>query len=150
MANTTKEREIIVSKVIDAPRDIVFAAFTEREHMEKWWLPSGSKTHEIDVKPGGVWRYSQPGPDGALTPYKVKFIEIDKPALLVYDFAVDFENAKPVRTSVTLEDQNGKTNVTLHLLFATPADLENALKYGAMGGAKMALENVANYLAKLK
>ena len=150
MANTTKDREIVVTREFDAPREIVFAAFTEREHIENWWLPKGSTTHEMSVKPGGVWRYSQPSPDGALNPYKVKFIEIDKPARLVYDFAADFENVQPVRTSVTLEDQNGKTNVTLQLLFATPADLENALKYGAIGGAKMALENVADYLAKLK
>lgn len=150
MANTTADREIVVTRKFDAPREIVFAAFTEREHIEKWWAQSGTTTHEMDVKPGGIWRYSQPGPDGALYPFKIKFIEIDKPTRFVYDFGTDAENApEPVRTNVTFEDENGKTNVTLQLLFATAAAREEAQKYGAAGGAQMALKNLADYLTKL-
>jgi uncharacterized protein YndB with AHSA1/START domain len=150
MANKTKDREIVVSKVIDAPRETVFAAFTERQHMENWWLPSGSKTHEIDVKPGGVWRYSQPGRDGLLFPFIVKFVEIDKPERFVYDFRPDLENAPDVRTNVTFEEEeNGKTRVTLQLVFATVADREQAMQYGGAAGAQQALKALADYLATL-
>lgn len=149
MANTEADREIVSTKVLDAPRELVFAAFTEREHIEKWWLPSGSTTQEINVKPGGVWRYSQPGRDGALTPFKVKFVEIAKPTRLVYDYGADVENAgEPVRTNVTFEEEDGKTKVTLQLLFATAAAREEAVKYGAIGGAMQALKNLVDYLAK--
>ncbi len=149
MANTTADREIVVTRVIDAPRDLVFAAWTEREHVEKWWGTSGVTTHEWNAKPGGLWRYSQPGPDGAQYPFKIKFVEIAKPARLVYDFGTDAENAaEPVRTNVTFEEENGKTKVTLQLVFATAAAYTEAAKYGAVGGAKAALENVAKYLAK--
>lgn len=149
MANTTKDREIIVTRVIDAPRDLVFAAWTEREHVEQWWLPSGGTTNEWNAKPGGLWRYSTPGPGGASYAFKVRFIEIAKPTRFVYDHGTDADNApEPVRTSVTFEEEGGKTRVTLQLLFATAAAREEAAKYGAIGGAKAALENLAKYLAK--
>lgn len=150
MAEPTADREIVATRVINAPRETVFAAWTEREHAEKWWLPDGGRTHEWDAKPGGVWRYSQPGPDGAEYPFKVKFIEIDRPTRLVYDFGTDAEGApEPVRTNVTFEEENGDTKITLQLLFATAAAREEAAKYGGVGGAKAALNNVADYLAKL-
>ena len=148
MANTTKDREIVVTRLFDAPRELVFAAFTEQEHIEQWWAPKGGATHEMNVKPGGIWRYSQPGRDGSQYRFKIKFIELDKPHRLVYDYGTDAENApEPVRTTVTFEDQNGKTQVTLQLMFATAAERKQAVKYGAIVGAMQALETLADYLA---
>ena len=150
MANTTKDREIVVTRLLDAPRELVFAAFTERAHIEQWWVPKGTTTHEMDVKPGGLWRYSQPASDGSQSPFKIRFIELDKPTRLVYDFGTDAANAPdPVRTTVTFEDEDGKTKVTLQLMFATAAERKQAVKYGAIVGAMQALENLADYLAKV-
>jgi len=149
MANPTSDREIVVSRLFDASPEIVFSAFTEREHVEKWWVPSGTTIHEWNAKPGGLWRYSMPGPDGVQMPFKIKFIEIAKPTKLVYDYGTDAENAPdPVRTNVIFEDQNGKTRVTLQLVFATVAAYEEALKYGGAAGAQLALKNLADYLAR--
>jgi uncharacterized protein YndB with AHSA1/START domain len=148
MTNSTADRELVVTRLIDAPRELVFSAFTEREHAENWWVPNGT-THEWKGEPGGHWRYSMPGPDGVQYPFKVAFIEIDKPKRFVYDYGTDVENApEPVRTTVTFDDQNGKTRVTLQLLFATTAAREEAEKYGAAGGAQMALKSLAEYLAE--
>ena len=147
MANT-KDREIIVNRVIDAPRDLVFEAFTQQEHIERWWAPRGATTHEMDIRPGGVWRYSQPI-RGADQSFKVEFVEITRPNRLVYDYGADGANGPdPVRTTVTFEEAGGKTEVTLQLLFATKADREQAVKYGAIVGAMQALEGLADYLAK--
>ena len=147
MASTTADREIVVTRVFDAPRELVFAAFTEQEHAENWWIPNGT-THEWNGKPGGVWRYSMPGPGGSEVSFKVKFVEIDKPARLVYDHGTDAEDApEPVRTTVTFEEQNGKTKVTLQLHFATAGAREEAAKHGAVAGAKQALKNLADYVA---
>ncbi len=147
MANTTAEQEIVVTRLFDAPRELVFAAFTEQEHIEQWWAPKGATIHEMDVKPGGVWRYSQPASNGSLNPFKIKFIELDKPARLVYDYGMDAANAPdPVRTTVTFEEEDGKTKVTLQLLFATAAERKQAVKYGAIVGAMQALETLADYL----
>jgi uncharacterized protein YndB with AHSA1/START domain len=150
MANSTADREIVVNRVIDAPRELVFEAFTEPQHIEQWWAPRGATTHEMDVTPGGVWRYSQPGRGSSEQSFKIAFIEIDKPTRLIYDYGSDAANAsEPVRTTVTFEQENGKTKVTLRLLFATKKDREQAVKYGAIVGAMQALENLADYLAKV-
>ncbi|MFW6183232.1 MAG: SRPBCC domain-containing protein [Chloroflexota bacterium] len=149
MANSTADREIVVDRVIDAPRELVFEAFTEPEHIEQWWAPREATTHEMDVKPGGVWRYSQPGRGGAENRFKIEFVEIDRPSRLVYDYGPDPAGAsEPVRTTVTFEQENGKTKVTLQLLFATAKEREQAVKYGAIVGAMQALENLADYLAQ--
>lgn len=148
-SKTSADREIVVTRVLDAPRELVFAAFTEREHIEQWWAPKGATTHEMDVKPGGVWRYSQPARDGSLSPFKIKFVELDRPARLVYDYGTGAENGpEPVRTTVSFEEEDGKTKVTLQLLFATAAERKQAVKYGAIVGAMQALENLADYLAE--
>ncbi|MBK7916908.1 MAG: SRPBCC domain-containing protein [Chloroflexi bacterium] len=148
MSDTTKDREIVVTKLIDAPRELVFAAFTEREHIEQWWSPRGATTHEMDIKPGGVWRYSQPAPNDALHSFKIKFIELDKPMRLVYEYGTDGVNAPPpVRTTVTFEDEDGGTKVTLRLMFVTAVARKQAVKYGAIVGAMQALEGLADYLA---
>ena len=144
----TADREIVVTRQFDAPRETVFGAFTEREHVEQWWMPSGSTTHEWDAKPGGLWRYSMPGHDGGMHPFKVTFVEIDKPTRLVYDYGSEGDPA-PVRTNVSFEDEGGKTKVTLQLVFASVAAFEEAKGYGAVGGAKAALECLAAHLSKL-
>lgn len=150
MANATADREIVVNRVIDAPRELVFEAFTQPEHIEKWWAPRGATTHEMDVKPGGVWRYSQPGRGGVKQTFKIEFLELDKPARLVYDYGPDApDGSEPVRTTVTFEDQDGKTKVKLQLLFATAKEREQAVKYGAIVGAMQALEELADYLEKV-
>jgi uncharacterized protein YndB with AHSA1/START domain len=148
MNSKTTDREIVVTRLIDAPRELVFAAFTEREHIEQWWAPKGATIHEMDVKPGGVWRYSQPDRSGSPNSFKIEFIEIDRPERLVYDYGADAPNApEPVRTTVTFEEQEGKTEVTLQLIFATAAARKQAVKYGAIVGAMQALEDLADYLA---
>lgn len=147
MGKVTGEREIVVDRVIDAPREVVFAAFTEPGHIEGWWAPRGATTEEMDVREGGAWRYSQPGKGGAQV-YRVAFVEIAKPERLVYDYGMDGAGApEPVRTTVTFDEMDGKTKVTLQLVFATKAEREQAVKYGAIVGAMQALEELADYLA---
>ncbi len=150
MTDTTAEREIVVTRLFDAPRELVFAAFTEREHVANWWAPSGATIHEFNSQPGGLWRYSMSGPDGASYPIKVQFIDIDRPTRLVYDYGADVADApEPVRTSVTFAEENGRTRVTLQLMFATAAAREEAAQYGAAAGAQQALRSLADYLATL-
>lgn len=147
---TAADREIVVTRLIDAPRELVFAAFTEQAHIEQWWAPKGAATHEMDVRPGGVWRYSQPANNGSHMSFKIQFIELDRPTRLVYDYGADGANApEPVRTTVTFDEEDGKTKVTLQLMFATAVERKQAVKYGAIVGAMQALESLADYLATL-
>jgi uncharacterized protein YndB with AHSA1/START domain len=148
MTNSTAGREIIASRVIDAPQDLVFAAFTEKKHVENWWLPSGSTTEEFDGKPGGGWKYNMATPDGGGYPIKITFVEIEKPTKLVYDYGSEGD-PNPVRTNVTFEAEGSKTKVTLHLVFASAAALEEAKSYGAVGGANQSLKDLEAYVTKL-
>ncbi len=150
--NTTKseDREIVVSRLFSAPRDLLFDAFTEREHVENWWAPDGSTFHEYNASPGGLWRYSIPGEGGDTYSFKIRFIEIDKPERLVYDYGMEGDDAaEPVRTSVTFAEENGKTRVTLRLMFAGAAERAQAAEYGAAAGAQQALAELADYIGRM-
>ena len=62
------EREIVITRVFDAPRDLVFDAWTKEEHLSKWWGPRGFTTsfQKFDMKPGGTWQFIMHGPDGVI------------------------------------------------------------------------------------
>ena len=62
----TSDREIVISRVFDAPRTLVFKAWTDPQHLAHWWGPNSFSltTHEMEFKPGGVWRFVMHGPDG--------------------------------------------------------------------------------------
>src|SRR5436309_2674995 len=80
------EREIVSSRVIDAPRELVFRAFSEPEHLAQWWGPKGFRNtfHEFDLQPSGYWRFIMHGPDG--TDYKNEsvFLEVVEPERIVF------------------------------------------------------------------
>jgi len=80
------EREIVMTRVFDAPRELVFQAWTDPMHVAQWWGPEGFSTtiHEMDVRPGGVWRLTMHGPDGRDYKNKMVFLEVARPERLVY------------------------------------------------------------------
>src|ERR1044071_1331635 len=82
----TKERELVISRLFDAPREMVWAAWTDPKQVVKWWGPNGFTTtiHEMDVRPGGVMRHTMHGPDGTDYPNKSTFLEVKPPELLRY------------------------------------------------------------------
>jgi uncharacterized protein YndB with AHSA1/START domain len=87
----TGDREIIITRTFDAPRERVWEAWTDPKQVIKWWGPNGftNTLFEMDVKPGGVWRHMMHGPDGTDYPNKVVYIEVVKPERLVYSHGRD-------------------------------------------------------------
>src|SRR5262245_3424249 len=81
------DREIVISRTFDAPPDLVFQAWTDPKRIGRWWGPRGFTitTFEMDVRPGGVWRYLMHGPDGTDYPNKVVYLEIVRPERIVCD-----------------------------------------------------------------
>ena len=143
------DREIVISRVFDAPRDLVFQAWTDPKHVGSWWGPTGftTTTHEIDVRPGGVWRFIMHGPDGTDYPNKIVYLEIAKPALLVYDHGD--EGQRSFRVTVTFAEESGKTRLTMRSLFATAAEREMVVtKYHAIEGGNQTLDRFGENLAK--
>jgi len=146
----TTDREIVQSRLLDAPRELVFAVWTDPKHIVQWWGPRGFTTtsHEMSVTPGGVWRFVMHGPDGRDYKNKIIFTEVVKPERLVYRHAGEEEH-EDVRfhVTVTFQAQGRKTLLTMRSLFATAQEREHVVtKYGALEGGKQTLERLAEYV----
>jgi uncharacterized protein YndB with AHSA1/START domain len=145
-ATDTADREIVITRVFDAPRDLVFEAFIDPVHIGSWWGPRGftTTTHHMDVRPGGVWRHTMHGPDGVDYPGENVYVEIAKPERLVYD-RIDEPR---FRTTIAFADENGKTRLTLRMVFPTGAERDATVKkHGALEGGKQMLERLEVRLA---
>ena len=151
--SVTTGREIVIARVFDAPRELLFDAWTERRHLEQWWGPQGFRTttHEIDVRPGGVWRFTMHDPNGTDFANKIVFVEIARPERLVYRHAGEGET-EDVRfeTTVTFEAQGNRTLLTMRSLFESADVLQRVVeKYGAIEGGKQHLARLAEFVARL-
>ena len=80
-AASTADREIAATRIFDAPRELVWKAWTDPKHVAQWWGPNGftNTIHEMNVSPGGVWRFMMHGPDGTDYPNRIVFIEVVEP-----------------------------------------------------------------------
>jgi uncharacterized protein YndB with AHSA1/START domain len=153
-ATSTADREIVITRVFDAPRDLVYKAWTDPKHVAQWWGPIGftNTIHEMDVRPGGVWRLMMHGLDGVDYPNKIAFIEVMKPERLVYTHGGD-EGGDPVQfhVTVTFDEQGGKTRLTMRSLFKSAAERDRVVEeYGAIEGGKQTLDRLAEHLAKMR
>jgi uncharacterized protein YndB with AHSA1/START domain len=154
-APATADREIVISRVVDAPRELVWEAWTNPEHVAKWWGPRGFSTtiEKMDFSPGGVWKHVMRGPDGVEYPNQSKFIEIVKPERIRYSHGGGTKGKQGVRfestwTFETVED--GKTRVTIRHVFPSVEDRDRVVRdYGAAEGAKQTLERLLELLPSL-
>ena len=146
-------RSITLTRLFDAPPELVFEAWTDPEHVGEWWGPAGFTitTKEMSVKPGGVWRYTMHGPDGTDYPNRTEFIEVVRPERLVYYQGWDRDSDEERHhVTVTFENRNGKTQLTLTTVFRTAEELEKVVReHGAIEGGKQHLEKLAEYLKKM-
>jgi uncharacterized protein YndB with AHSA1/START domain len=147
-------KAIIAVRELDAPRALVFEAWTDPKHLSQWWGPNGftTTTSAFDMRPGGVWRFVMHGPDGRDYDNRITFDEIVKPERIRYNHGGG-DDVEPVqfRTTVTFEDLGGnRTRLTLHAVFPSAAERERVIKdYGADKGAAETLARLAGYVAKL-
>jgi len=146
------DREIAATRVLDAPRKLVWKVWTDPEHVGNWWGPNGFSTtiHSMEVKPGGVWRYVMHGPDGRNYPNKVTFLEVVEPERLVYNLGGD-DDVEPVshHVTVTFADLGGKTRIDMRMVFASAEARTHVIEvYGAFEGLKQHLGRLEVYLAK--
>jgi len=125
------QRELTLTRIIDAPRELVFKAWTEPEQVAKWWGPDGftAPVVELDPRPGGALRVDMQGPDGVVYPNTGEFLEVVEPErLVVTTRLLDGDGNVLVEdvNTITFEDEGGKTKVTVHarVIKATPEAAE--------------------------
>jgi len=152
-SSTTRitDREILLTRVFDAPRELVFNAWIDPNHIAQWFGPDGFTTTILgmDVRPGGVWRFIMHGPDGVDYPNKIVYVEIVKPERLVYNhFAEDVDEPGQFHVTMTFAEQAGRTVLSMQMLFETAAERDRVVKeYGAIEGGEQTLDRLAAYLA---
>jgi uncharacterized protein YndB with AHSA1/START domain len=145
-------RSIIATRVLDAPRDLVFAVWTDLKHLAQWWGPNGftTTTHSMDFRAGGVWRFVMHGPDGRDYQNRITYEEIVAPERLVYRHG-GADDVEPVSFHVTVrfEDLGAKTRLTMHARFPSAEERARVIaEYGADKGLVQTLGRLADYLAK--
>jgi uncharacterized protein YndB with AHSA1/START domain len=151
-ANDESDREVVVTRVFDAPRQLVFDVWTDPRHVGTWWGPNGftTTTHAIDVRPGGAWRFIMHGPDGTDYDNVIFYDEIARPERLVYRHGEDENAPVAFNVTVTFAEESGKTRVTIRSLFPTAEALRFvAEKYGAIEGAHQHIDRLGEYVSKL-
>jgi uncharacterized protein YndB with AHSA1/START domain len=148
-ATGTDDREIVLTRVFDAPRELVFQAYTQPEHLARWYGPDGFTitTYEHDCRTGGRWRFMMHGPDGRDWPNRMDFREVVRPERLVFDHGSD-QDDDPHRffVTITFDDEGGKTRLTSRMLFRTREEVEAKMKFGAVELGQQTLGRLAEYL----
>lgn len=146
---STTEKEVLVTRLINAPREKVFDAWVDPDKIVHWWGPRGftNTNIEMEVKPGGVWRYTMHGPDGVDYPNKIVYTEVVKPERLAYDQMGEGEfDDISFRVLVTFEAEGEKTRVTMRSEFPTAEQLRRVVEeFGALEGAKQNLERLGEF-----
>jgi uncharacterized protein YndB with AHSA1/START domain len=152
---STADREILIARIVNAPRELVWKVWTDPEHVVKWWGPQGFTTtiEKMDVRRGGVWKHVMHGPDGIDYPNSSVFKEVIKPERIVFSHGGGKEGGPGAHfeSTWTFDALDGnKTRVTIHMVFPSAADRDLVVKeYGAIEGGKQTLERLAGHVAQI-
>ena len=147
--SATAEREIVISRIIDAPPELVFEAFTDVRHLSRWWGPDGfaTTTRAFAFRVGGAWEFVMHGPDGTDYQEWIAWTEIVAPqriALLHGEFRDDPNAFESV---LTFAPEGGATRIEMRTLFPSKAARDVAVeKYRAVEGGRQTLGKLAAYV----
>lgn len=143
------DNEIVIKRLINAPREMVFDARLSHEHLSQWYGPEGFTitTHEINVKSGGVWRFTMHGPDGMDYLNRVDYVKVVRPELITHQHRGEGADAEVSFEIVTTFVAVGnKTEITMRSIFPSAAAKDFVVKtYGAIEGGKQTLGRLAAF-----
>ena len=147
-ANVTIDGHVMTgTRHYDAPRERVWQAWTDPDHITNWWGPHGfsTTTHAMDMRPGGDWRFTMHGPDGTDYPNLVTYEEVQPPERLAYAHrGTDGESPVAFRVVVTFDEENGGTRLTMRMELASPEECERLCRErGALEGLENTLDRLA-------
>lgn len=149
MAEIEKDREVVLQRELPFPRELIWKAMVEPEHMRQWWGPDGFSIEDavIDLRVGGAWTFMMVGPDGTRFPNHSIFKEIAPLSRLVFDHG-DGERIW-FESTIDLRDTASGTLITLRHLFPNKASRDEVVeKYGAIEGGKQHIAKLEAYIRK--
>jgi uncharacterized protein YndB with AHSA1/START domain len=147
------EREFVINRVFDAPRALVFKAWTDPKHLKVWWGPKGftNPICEVDARVGGAWRIVMRSPDGIEHPCGGVYREIVEPERLVFTNIAADNEGNPVLdglTTILFAEHGGKTKLTLQTRAVAVVAHAAAYLAGMETGWTQSLERLAEELAR--
>jgi uncharacterized protein YndB with AHSA1/START domain len=144
---TPSDREIVITRVLDAPRSLVWEACTDPEHVPHWYGPRGwtLPVCEVDLRPGGSWRYVMRGPDGSDMGMSGVFREITPSEQLVTTESFDDYPGESINT-MTLTEQDGKTTMVTTILYESKEIRDVVIESGMQEGAAETYDRLAEHL----
>ena len=149
--SATADREISISRVIDAPRELVFEAFTEVRHLSRWWGPEGftTTTRSFEFRVGGEWDFVMHGPDGTDYPEWITWTAIAPPERIALRHGEFRDDPDAFESVLTLTADGAATRIEMRTLFATTEQRDEAVeKYHAIEGGQQTLGHLAAYVTE--
>ncbi|MFN6568511.1 hypothetical protein A6770_00420 [Nostoc minutum NIES-26] len=152
------QREIVITRVFNAPRELVYKAWTDPKHVAQWWGPKGFTTRvtQLDLRPGGKWRYIMIGPDGTEYPVKGVFREIVPFERIVtsdefdegFEKVVNADLPRGIVMTAVFEDLNGNTKLTLQIMHESVEERRKHEQMGVIAGWNSSFDCLDEFLAK--
>jgi uncharacterized protein YndB with AHSA1/START domain len=150
------DREIVTTRILEAPRELVWKVWTDPQHILQWWGPTGftTTTAAMEVRPGGQWRFTMHGPDGRDYENLITYLEVSAPSRLVYKHGGE-RDLEPVnfQTTVTFEALPGepnRTRLTMRAVFPSAKAREFVIReYNAAEGGKQTIARLAGHVEAL-
>lgn len=150
--STPSDREIVMTRVFDAPRDLVFEAHSSCEHLSNWWGPRRYEIAgcEVDFRPGGTWRIVHRDAEGGEYGFRGEYREIVPPERIVWTFEFEGMPGHVSVETMTLEEHDGKTTFTSTSVFDSAEDRDGMLESGMESGAAETMDRLDEYLEVLR
>ena len=147
----TADREIVLSRIISAPRELVFEAFTEVRHLSRWWGPDGftTTTRAFAFRVGGEWDFVMHGPDGTDYQEWISWTEIAPPERIALRHGASRDDPNAFASVLTFAPEGAATRIEMRTVFPTKQLRDEAVeKYHAVEGGEQTLNNLAAYVTE--
>ena len=149
----TDGTDLVTERIFNAPRELVWKVMHDPMLVTRWWGPRGYTTTvvEMDVRPGGAWRFINHTTGGEDVPFTGEYREVVPPEKVVYTFIVDLDGARDQAglITTTLEDLGGRTRLTDRSHFGTTEALEGALQTGMVEGGVATYDRLEELIATM-
>ena len=150
--SATADREIVISRIISAPRELVFEAFTAVRHLSQWWGPEGftTTTRAFEFRVGGVWDFAMHGPDGTDYQGWISWTEIAPPERIALLHGERRGDPNAFESILTFAPDGATTRIQMRTVFPTKKLRDEAVeKYHVIEGGKQTLSKLAAYVTEI-
>jgi uncharacterized protein YndB with AHSA1/START domain len=147
------DRELVISRIFDAPASLLFEAHSKPEYVSRWFGPKGWPLTlcEMDFRVGGRFRFAMTGPDGnQQQPFGGTYLEITPNEKIVYDNGFEAPGAEKMIITVTFDEKGNETKLTIHTLFASVAMKQQHVGYGYEFGVGSGLDQLGEVISEMR